>query len=430
MNKAKIKKTYKPMGLKIGSEIEHLIINDDNSPLDITICDKFSDILNAKKMDHSREIYSGVFETKTKAYRPSHLMQMFNERAKHSKLIYETAEELGAKTSELPFDPDLTLDEAMEYNIKHPRADNLLSHLKSIGEDKIIEHCVMTTGIHVSIGFDDLDEALDIIKISSMLTPLLTLLMENNIGRDQGVVFKGNPTANKRHSQKERTDIQEYFYSSNTGEELINNHIQHILNTPAMMYMDGNEEVQISKNPHNTSLKKLSKTQEITEDNFFLVEKMQYNDVKIASLKCKDDNVIGHRVELRMSDNGVHQHDSMVLIALMIASKKGRIMIREVLKDFGYESGNPELYNTVCADLSKAISHDGKHLSQIMSNGETFSSMAKEFGNGLQSFISEDYPEYLEKALPILKICNTGRSQASDNIRKKPLSQSRKTSLM
>ena len=419
-----IRDSYKPMGAKIGTETEHLVTFTDNTPLSEKQANDLAKKLDRENIKYSREIFAGVFETKTVPYGLSNLAGLFNQNAcDYKKLKFFLASQDMA-LHELPFDSSMSLDKAMQNKISHPRADGLLNNLMGLNKDIVVEHCVMTTGVHVSVGYETLDDALEIASLASRLTPLLTLLMENGDGYSNGQAFKGHAMAHRRHGQGARTDIQRYFYEANNGEEMLDMHIEHICNVPTMMYLDEGNKVQISSDPDTNSLAKISKKTDINAGNFYLVEKMQYNDVKLASILSDTDEVKGHRVEIRMADRGYHQHDSMVLIALMIADKNGRQILERFLADHGYGRNEPDILDKVRADLSRSIYHGGLHLSQINEEGVSFARQAKEFGDALNSFLSNNYPQFLPYASNLLGICNTGKNEAE--LRKKNMIRGKK----
>lgn len=404
--------TFGASGKKIGTETEYLATFADGTPLTETQAATLAQKLDKAGFKYSREIFAGVFEIKTPPFKTSNISKLFNTHAEDFRKLNTFLSKEGYQLHDLPFDSQMTLDEALNYRISHPRADGLFSHLRKCGKDDIVKHSVMTTGVHVSVGFDTMDQALKLGSLATKLTPLLTLLMENNNGLSEGQNYKGNVMGHRRHAQGPRTDIQDYFITSHNGTEFLQRHLDHICTVPAMMYLDQDNNAQVFKDPDNDNLASLSQTQDITADNFFLVEKMQYNDVKLASIRDANDKVTGHRIELRMADRGSHQLDSMTLVALMLSDKDGQTRLQSLLEKYGYGGSDQKTHQRVQSDLMRAIYHNGHFLKQTMTNGFAFSDMAKDFGIELSAFLQKKHPQLLTKAAPLTQICQRGISEA------------------
>ncbi|MAS88158.1 MAG: hypothetical protein CMH30_09345 [Micavibrio sp.] len=388
--------TYKPMGRKIGTETEHLIADAIGRPLSVRATEEFAQMLFKEKIDHSREIFAGVFETKTDAYEPGDLKLLFAENAESNQRMQTVANNLGYILYALPFFPALTLQDALALRIRHPRADGLLRHLQKLNKERIVEHCVMTTGIHVSLGFETLDEALEICQLASMLIPILTMLTENSSHQSKHMM------AYRRHGQGKRTDIQDYFFAAQNGQELINKHVEHIKSVPAMMFMDATGEAQVFENPDRESFSMLPEALQ-TADNFFMIEKMQYNDVKLAAIKDKQGDVMGHRVEIRMADRGTYQHDFMVFVALILSDVCGRKMLENFLLAYGYDRGAINIVDMLHKDLEIAINHNGQRFKNTTAQGYAFRDMAKSLLCVMTQFMDLHYGQYQGEALKVFK---------------------------
>lgn len=403
--------TYHPLGRKIGTETEYLVAQHDSSPIAVETADILQQSYESGGLNFSREIFAGIFESKTHAYDPHRMGDLCNENDAIRTHMTKITHYHGLMLSGDSFDPDLTLQQALDYRIPHPRADGLLRRLQQDGHATIAKHCVMTTSIHVSLGFESADDALRIANLASRMTPILTLLTENNCGRFEGRAQNGHVMAALRHAQGPRTEIQRYFYNAVNGQDFIERHIRHISSVPAMMYLDSYDEPQVFPTFDNKGLQDLAAAGLANRDNYFLIEKMQYNDVKLAAILDDDKQVTGHRIELRMADRGTHQHDSMVVIASMMMNDKVAAQLDAMLKRFGYDREDPHCYHRVCADLNVAINHGGRHLHQKMHSGASFGDMARELGDIVKNAVAHS-PDIAKRAEGLLSICRTGVNQA------------------
>jgi|GEM_PF-3056682 len=409
-----IAKTYEPLGRMIGTETEHLVTHNNGAPITVETADLLGKSYGCEGVNFSREIFAGVFESKTNAYHPQNIADLCNANDAIHAQMTEIARSHHLLLSKYGFDPDLTLQQAFNYRVPHPRADKLLGRLQEDGYQDIAKHCLMTTSVHVSLGYETLDTAWRIANMASRMTPLLTLLTENNHGRLEGQENNHHVMGMLRHAQGDRTNIQRYFYDAANGKDFVERHMYHISHVPAMMYMNSNRKAQIFPNFKNRGLSDLVSTGLANRDNYFLIEKMQYNDVKLAAILDEDQQVTGHRIELRMADRGVHQHDSMVIIAAMMMDDKTVRQLDGMLARFGYDKNDPQCYDHVYAGLNAAIYHGGQHLKQTMHSGASFHEMAQELGLIVKDYVSSS-PAIAQRAEKLLSICRTGVNEAQFN---------------
>lgn len=204
---------------------------------------------------------------------------------------------------------------------------------------------LMTTSVHLSISYADIEHAYQMGKLLMVLTPSLTALCENTGGVFDGKPCSFNPSATIRLSQQDRRGgLSPVIAAATSPLDLMQRQAAHICNTPMMMHIDkgGTMRVTVERGNH-PALESLQAQKLNTRSNAMLSESMQYHMLKFTSLRDKFGHMTGKRLEIRMADNGPFQHDFMAVIGEAIGFNPAfRTALSEKLKAVGLDPFAPQ----------------------------------------------------------------------------------------
>lgn len=318
----------------MGSEVEYLVTTRTGNLIAPAAHDTIKNDLSAAGIAVSDEPLASIFELKTGAQTEAALMiaemddlsTAFNTRIQQSGFAVQQAGYLG----------HITLNDAMDARLPSERADGLLEHFIQNGQEMCARQPLMTTSVHLSLSYADLDHAYDMSKTLMVLTPVLTALCENTGGFFDGKACDFNPSAMIRLSQRDgRGGLSPVICTAEDSEDLLRRQASHLYNTPMMMHLDANGSMRVTNDAGlHPSLNDLQKVGLNTASNAMLSESMQYHMLKLTSLRNSFGQMTGKRLEVRMADNGPFQHNLMARIGETIglnADLRGDI-IRDLSK--------------------------------------------------------------------------------------------------
>ena len=259
----------------------------------------------------------------------------------------------------------------------------------------------------VSVSHRNPDDLLTSVRRLYMLAPFLFMTLDNNPPFNEGQSFKGHAGMFHRSSLGDRGGVPPYVFTAQSGDEFINNHIDHVMNNKLFVYYD--EDGKLVRLPSGTwtSFNELREKGLNTATNYFFSQSILWPDVKIAALKNEKDEVVNHRYEARMFGVGLHQHQTALLI--MAALGFDDSFARDVdtlLVRFGFEQTKPEsLKPAVEATYKAAQNHNGQFLDIAYGTGKMV-----DFAHGFADLMEgaalmQDFEEELS---PLLTICRTG----------------------
>lgn len=307
----------------IGSEIEHMVFTRNNGLITSAEHKTLKEKLYAAGVHTTDEPPACIFEVKSHpANNPETIIAEMTET---NGLFEAVIVEAGYKPVRTGYIGHTDLADAIAHRMPFERSDGLIEHFMSSGNPMRARTPLMTSSVHVSISFSDIEHAYDIGKILMVLTPALVALCEQTEGIFDGKPCSFNPSATVRLShQPTHAGLSTSLSEATDPEDMIRRHVRHIFNTPMMMHMDEAGDMQIvDRDGKQPSLNDLAVRGLNTRSNAMLAESMQYHMLKLTSLRDGEGRMTGKRLELRMADNGPFQHDFMVLLAAAIALDGG-----------------------------------------------------------------------------------------------------------
>ncbi len=298
----------------MGSEVEHVVTTPQSNLIDVAAHDRLKDALAAAGVSVTDEPLASIFEVKTGAHRGAETM--IAEMRKLHETFAACVRDEGYQPAQTGYLGHMTLKDAMDHRIPSERADGLLEHFIQNGRDICARQPLMTTSVHLSVSYADMDHLYDMSKILMVLTPSLTALCENTGGVFDGQPVAFNPTAKIRLSQEDgRGGLSPVITAATSPDDLMQRQADHIFTTPMMMHLDEHGAMRITdQDGKHPTMRDLQDRGLNTQSNALLSESMQYHMLKITSLRDSFGRMNGKRLEIRMADNGPFQHDFMALV--------------------------------------------------------------------------------------------------------------------
>lgn len=312
---ADIRRDYQIMqNPAMGSEVENVVTTPQSNLIDVATHDRLKDALASAGVPVSDEPLASIFEVKTGAHRNAEAM--IGEMRKLNETFAACVRDEGYQPAKTGYLGHISLKDAMDHRIPSERADGLLEHFIQNGQDICARQPLMTTSVHLSVSYADMDHLYEMGKILMVLTPSLTALCENTGGVSDGQPVTFNPTAKIRLSQQDgRGGLSPVITAATSADDLMQRQADHIFTTPMMMHLDEKGTMQITDpDGKHPTMRDLQSRGLNTQSNALLSESMQYHMLKITSLRDSFGRMNGKRLEIRMADNGPFQHDFMALI--------------------------------------------------------------------------------------------------------------------
>lgn len=298
----------------MGSEVEYVVTTAQSNLIDVPAHDRLKDALAVAGVSVSDEPLASIFEVKTGAHQQAEAM--IGEMRQLHETFAACVRDEGYQPAQTGYLGHVSLQDAMDHRIPSERADGLLEHFIQNGQDICARQPLMTTSVHLSVSYADMDHLYEMGKILMVLTPSLTALCENTGGVSDGQAVAFNPTAKIRLSQKDgRGGLSPVITAATSPEDLMQRQADHIFTTPMMMHLDESGAMQITDpEGRHPTMRDLQHRGLNTQSNALLSESMQYHMLKITSLRDSFGRMNGKRLEIRMADNGPFQHDFMALV--------------------------------------------------------------------------------------------------------------------
>lgn len=298
----------------MGSEVEHIVTNDRSQLITVEDHDRLKETLHRAGIPVTDEPLASIFEVKTKAYQSA--APLIAEMASLHQRFSAAVRDQGYGPAQIGYLGHLTLAQAMAGRIPSERADGLLEHFIRNGQEMCARQPLMTTSVHISLSYADIDHAYRMGKLLMVLTPSLTALCENTGGIFDGKPCDFNPSASIRLSQTDRRGgLSPVITAATFPLDLMQRQARHICTTPMMMHLDKGGAMRVTdEQGRHPALEDLKKKKLNTRSNALLSESMQYHMLKFTSLRDEFGRMEGKRLEIRMADNGPFQHDFMAVI--------------------------------------------------------------------------------------------------------------------
>lgn len=341
------------------------------------------------------------------------LDSVFTDTMDKTKLLVSEAANMGLKRSFFSDMPGKTRHELLDNIVNIERYQAFFQPPR---EDmmEIAAYFTVCKSNQVSVSYKNHDHLLKNIRRLYALAPFLFMLTGNTSAFAESTAFTGHHGMYYRRGLYGRGGCPCYVFSAKSGEEYIDAHINHVMNNPLYVFYDENGVLQRIPSGTWKTFNTLKKEGLNTASNFHLSESVLWPDVKIAALKDKNDQVVGHRYEARMFGVGAHQHQTAALItgALGFNDDFGA-SIDELLMRYGFDfdanEGQTRIY--LRNAYINAIEHDNKFFDIAYGNG-AMSDFAKDFADLIEQAIGNDHADSLK---PLLHICRSGMTDTRIN---------------
>ena len=345
--------------------------------------------------------------------RPEHMKEVIEDTNDKIACLTQKAADIGLKRSYFQDLPNKTAQQLLTNVVPVERYQAFFEPPRDDMQDVAAYFSVCKSN-QVSVSYHQQQHMLDNLRRLYALTPVIFMLTDNGSGFDQAATFTGHAGMQHRAALGSRGGCPDYLFTSKTGEEYIQNHINAVMNNPLFVYYDQNGK--LIRLPTGTweSFNSLKEKGLNTATNYFFSESILWPDVKIAALRNDKDEVVNHRYEARMIGVGIHQHVSALLIVAGLAfSETFAEKTDHLLAQFGFDWKNPESTKKILQQSYKSARlHDGKFLDTPYGNGQML-----DFTLKFADLIEDTYAgsELEDETLPITTIARTGFTDAKIN---------------
>jgi hypothetical protein len=407
---------------KTGLEVELAFINPnapDLTPMTVPQNRVVKNAANAALQDETglewvrNEPTSETLEAAGIPAYPHELQKILDDAAAKIKTLTQKAANIGLKRSYFAELPDKTALQLLSSIVPVPRYQAFFNPPR---EDMlgIAAYFSVCKSNQVSVSHRDSGHLFNNMRRFYFLAPYLFLLTDNSSGFNEGIKFSGHAGMHHRAALGARGGAAEYVFKAKNGEELIDLHINAVMNNPLYVYYNAAGELVRLPSGTWTSFNELRAQGLNTATNYFFAQTVLWPDVKIAAIKDSAENVTSHRFEARMFGVGIHQHQSALLITAGLAFNDDfAARTDRLLREFGFDSARPEeSYQLLKKSYAAARQHNGRFLDIAYGTG-TMIDFSKRFAELLEAaYLGSDFEESLA---PIIMIARTGCTDAKIN---------------
>lgn len=356
---------------------------------------------------------SEMLEVGSIASKPEALGKVLKDTQKRIECLTQKAADIGLKRSYFQHLPDKTAKQLLANLMDVDRYQAFFGPPRD-DMQAVAAYFSVCKSNQVSVSYKNANHMLENVRRLYILAPFLFTALDNSAPFNEGQAFTGNPGMHHRASLGNRGGAPPYIFTAKSGEEYIQNHIDHVMNNPLFVYY--NEKGEMIRIPtgewmtfHDLREKGLN-----TATNYFFSESILWPDVKIAALKNEDGEVINHRYEARMLGVGMHQHQTAaILIAALAFDPTFARNVDRLLNEYGFDQTQPESLKKPLTESYKAArEHDLRFMHTPYGTG-----CMSEFAVALADLIENSYfiTSYDTEIAPLLGICRTGLTDSKVN---------------
>ncbi len=407
---------------KAGIEVEMAYLDPKSDDLAVmslaqnrTLVDDVRAQISGNNWLHN-EPTSELLEVASSAHRFANAKAVLDDTNTKIKTVSAQATKMGFRRSYFQELPERTADDLLSRIVDVERYKVMYAPYR---EDmkKCVQYFAVCKSNQVSVSYHDMDHMLENVRRLYMLAPFLFLLTDNSVGFSEGQPFAGNPAMTLRHEGllEGRGGVLPYVFTAGSGEELVAEHINHVLNNPLFMYYDrAGTLTKVPSGDWSVTFNTLKERGLNIASNYYLAQSLLWPDVKIAALKNAQGGVYGHRYEARMFGVGVHQHQTAFIITTALAFHADfSAKVNVLLDKYGFSVDHlPQTYDLVRQSYKNARHHNGKFFDIAYGNGN-MAEFACEFADLMEAILPEIGLE--KEAQPLLGICRSGCTDGKVN---------------
>jgi len=412
--------TYAPAGnnAKSGIEVELAFIDPSSDDLNVmSVCQ--NKVLKNAALDKlpgdwvRNEPTSETLEVNSIAGAQGAESAVLDDINKKLKIVMEQASALGLKRSYFQSLPEKTAKQLLGSLMDVPRYQAFFGPPRADMEG-IAAYFSICKSNQISVSYPTFSHLLANIRRLYFLSPFFFLLTDNSSGFAEGKPFTGHMGMHYRKFLGGRGLVPDYVFTAQSGEEYIDNHIDHVMNNPLYVYYNDKGELIRIPSGEWSSFNKLREQGLNTATNYYFAETVLWPDVKVAALKNAEDEVTGHRYEARMFGVGAWQHQCMYLITTALAFNDDFAAATDaLLTEFGFPTNSPSAHQAkepLTAAYHNARNHDGQFFA-IPYGTATMQNFAARFADLLEAaFTGTEHEPAIQPALEIMRTgCTDGK---------------------
>lgn len=397
----------------IGIEIEFALCQKEkaNAPL--------SQKQNQNIVSQAKSINLGIrqeppttsIEIASNPYKPGDISTLHSNMAQQTQKLSQLVENEGAILSPFGHLPHIPLSDIIIVDT--PRYQGFFGSPRS-DMPEIYKFFTSCMNIQSSISYKNSDHLLRIVRIATALEPFIFITTDSSCG-----FFEGQPIDHVQNIACKdavgpiNAGIPDFYYTAQTGDELIEKHIDFTLHHPHVFTAwdnDGN----LTRFPVGvwTSYSELEKKNfgPLTLTNYLQTQSESWRRAcNIATIPDTNANIIGHRAEIGSFQNGLlHQSASALLLTYLIAFDDDFYgETQELLKNFGIDIQNLDNNRDILQqNFNNCCYHKNEYLNVPFGN-KTIKDFALSFAEIIQKYAIKNNIEKLSN--PLLHILDSGK---------------------
>ncbi len=352
--------------VKLGAEVEYAIARQDN--LGVPSWQQTQDLyhgLQSKNLLTGFEPPTSAIEVATHPYSKKNILQVFEAIDKGAQSLFELT-----KDNDLVLSPfgqwphilaeDIQIVDTPRYqSFFAPPRDDMLDVARFFSQ------CM---NIQVSIGYKNPDHLLKIVRMATVLEPVIFATLDSSCGYDQGKVIRHVQNIAQKNKMGVNTGVPDFYYTAKTGAEFVDAHINFSMNNKHM-FTAFNYEGTIERLPRHqyfcfNDLETMGLgPQNLT--NYLQGQSQSWRRVcNIATILDGDGKLANHRAELCASQNGLlHQRSSALLFAYLIGfDPEFYEDVQRTLLEFGIDLNDLQASKALLeANFDAACFHDNRY---------------------------------------------------------------------
>lgn len=268
--------------------------------------------------------------------------------------------------------------------------------------------------VQVSLGYQDPDHLLRIIRMATALEPFLFLTTDSSCNFHEGKPIAHIQNITQKQKMGVNTGIPDFYYSAKTGAELIDAHIDFTLNHPHI-FAAFTAQGQLKRLPTGTwcAFTDLEAAgygpQNMT--NYLQAQSESWRRAcNIATITDADGRLINHRAEIAACQTGLlHQRISATILGYLIGyDAQFYDDVQRLLHTHGIDLENLTDARPLLEANFNAACHHNNRYDALPFGTKTLGEFTREFANALEG-AAQRHAIAAQDIAPLTHILRTGR---------------------
>jgi hypothetical protein len=384
-------------------------------------CAKRLRLLQARGLDAQLEMASAV-EYASPALPVTETAALNAEISKSWKAYQRAIADCGLIASDAALLPFVTLQSARDNIVDRDRARGLVKGMSLFKDPAFLKVTLLCTSTQVSLSFRDAEDLYGLLSTGYALSGVIFGVFGNYPayieGKDERIAI--NPRAAFYEDFGKDGGIPESFLQAKDGGDFIRRHARQVFNTEMLFYYDADKNIVWPEKP--VKFEDLSAIGLNTRSNYDLAESFVYSDIKVCNIRDGEGRPTGKRIEVRGFDAGAAgAHAAVPFIHAVLRDPRSRDAVHGLLADYGLLT-DQDGWQKRMTDARHAVAHHGGRYLDVPfgtrpdGTAGNLCAFCQSLGDILGQYAARN-PDLANALAPVIRICETGLSQAEQKAR-------------